>query len=148
VDNDALERASLLATSVLVLAVLALLFLHDLLATGVPGLAVQGLAALLMLWARLTLGRRSFHAAATPTAGGVIATGPYRYWRHPIYASILYFLWAGVASHRSTLTVGLALLASAALGARMVTEERLMAARYPDYAPYAARTKRIIPFVV
>jgi protein-S-isoprenylcysteine O-methyltransferase Ste14 len=147
VDNDALERASLLATSILVVAVVALLFLDDLLAIGVPLLTIQGLAALLMLWARLTLGRRSFHAGATPTTGGVVTTGPYHYWRHPIYAAILYFLWAGVASHHSPLAVGLGLIGSAALAIRMAMEERLMGARYPEYAPYAARTKRIIPFV-
>src|SRR5436305_14686109 len=64
-------------------------------------IAVQVLAALLMIWARLTFGLRSFHAAATPTAGGLVDTGPYRYWRHPIYAAILYFVWAGALCHRT-----------------------------------------------
>ena len=60
---------------------------------------VQVAAVLLMVWARMTFGRRSFHAAANPTAGGLVTWGPYRYWRHPIYSAILLFLWSGVLSH-------------------------------------------------
>ena len=48
-----------------------------------------------MVAARITFGRRSFHAAANPTEGGLVTTGPYAYIRHPIYAAILYFVWAG-----------------------------------------------------
>lgn len=40
-----------------------------------------------MAWARLTFGRRSFHASAVPTAGGVETRGPYRFIRHPIYTA-------------------------------------------------------------
>src|SRR5690349_14967955 len=43
-----------------------------LLAGGWLGQAVQVLAVGLMLWARWTFGRRSFHAAANPTAGGLV----------------------------------------------------------------------------
>jgi protein-S-isoprenylcysteine O-methyltransferase Ste14 len=54
-------------------------------------ITIQVVAALLMVWARLTFGIRSFHGTANPTAGGLVTTGPYRYFRHPIYAAILYF---------------------------------------------------------
>ena len=79
-----LERASLAATSVLVVAVVTLLARHALFANSPVGIGVQIGAGALMLWARLTFGGRSFHAAANPTAGGVVTTGPYRFVRHPI----------------------------------------------------------------
>jgi len=101
-----------------------------------------------MLWARLTFGRRSVHAAANPTAGGVVTTGPYRFVRHPIYAAILYFLWAGVLSHARVPHIALAALATMMVAVRIATEERLLVRRYPEYAAYAARTKRVIPFVL
>jgi protein-S-isoprenylcysteine O-methyltransferase Ste14 len=65
--------------------------------TGPITITIQVIAALLMVWARLTFGIRSFHGTANPTAGGLVTTGPYRYIRHPIYAAILYFFWAGIA---------------------------------------------------
>ena len=64
-----------------------------------PFIAGQVCAVLLMIAARLTFGRRSFHAAANPTAGGVVSTGPYAYVRHPIYAAAIYFTWAGALDH-------------------------------------------------
>ena len=55
-------------------------------------------AGVLMFWARRTFGRRSFHLTADPTEGGLVTSGPYRYIRHPIYASIILFAWAGIGS--------------------------------------------------
>lgn len=109
---------------------------------------VQTAAALLMVWARRTFGRRSFHAAADSTAGGLVTTGPYRYIRHPIYAAICWFVWAGVAANLSTRAVLAALLVTTGAIARLFCEERLMVERYPEYAEYARTTKRLIPGVL
>lgn len=128
-------------------ALTALLLRGALLAAWAPGLAVQGLALALMVWARVTFGLRSFHAAAAPTEGGLVTTGPYRYLRHPIYAAALYLTWAGVLTHLSPANFLLGLVPAAGLGARMLAEERLLSARYPGYAAYARRTARMIPFI-
>ena len=142
-----LDNASRLATALLVVAIVTLLFRHALFATTPVPLVLQGAALLLMLWARLTFGRRSFHASATPTEGGLVTTGPYRYWRHPIYAAVLLFTWVGVIVHFSMTNAVLAVIASLATAVRIASEERLVRERYPEYADYASRTKRLIPFV-
>lgn len=111
-------------------------------------ITIQVIAALLMVWARLTFGIRSFHGTANPTAGGLVTTGPYRYIRHPIYAAILYFLWAGIAAHPSTVTVAVGLLATALTAVRIVAEEKLLVTMYPEYGAYARVTKRVVPFVL
>jgi protein-S-isoprenylcysteine O-methyltransferase Ste14 len=142
------ETVSISATVVLTTAVIGLLLDRSLFARTPVGIIVQSAAAVLMLWARLTLGWRSFHAAANPTEGGLVTSGPYQWVRHPIYLAILAFLWAGVASRGTILDVLIAIVATGAVAVRMGTEEVLIVERYPDYADYARRTKRLIPFLL
>jgi protein-S-isoprenylcysteine O-methyltransferase Ste14 len=117
------------------------------LGNGPITISVQVAAVALMVWARLTFGKRSLHATANPTPGGLVINGPYRYLRHPIYAAALYFLWAGIAVHLSVTHMIVALIATAGLAIRMVAEETLIVAKYPEYAAYASRTRRLVPFV-
>jgi protein-S-isoprenylcysteine O-methyltransferase Ste14 len=128
------------------LAGLALTF--SLSAWRVPVIAAQVGALALMVWARATFGLRSFHPEATPTAGGVVTTGPYRYVRHPIYAAILLFLLTGAISHPSVTSALFAMTAIIGTAMRITMEERLLLARYPEYAAYAATTARVVPFVL
>ena len=110
-------------------------------------ISLQVVALLLFLWARVTFGRRSYHAVADPTEGGLVTTGPYRFIRHPIYAAVCLFTWAGVAGHwswSSGLCGGL-ILGSALM--RIFCEEVLVEARYPEYRQYKAITWRMIPYV-
>jgi protein-S-isoprenylcysteine O-methyltransferase Ste14 len=121
---------------------------REILARSVAGIAIQAGAVGLMIAARVTFGRRSFHAAANPTAGGLVTHGPYRWWRHPIYAAVLYFIWAAALDHHSTPAVIAALLVTLVAGVRMYAEETLLMKTYSDYAAYRARTARVIPFVL
>lgn len=118
------------------------------LATRPVTIAIQGAAVLLMIYARLTFGRRSFHAAANPTAGGLVTSGPYAVLRHPIYSAVMYFTWAAVADHWSWAAVGGGVLITAGAVARMLMEERMLVAQYPEYRDYMRRTRRVVPFVL
>ncbi|HVH58616.1 MAG TPA: isoprenylcysteine carboxylmethyltransferase family protein [Vicinamibacterales bacterium] len=106
---------------------------------------VQALAVVLMVWARLTFGLRSFNPGAAPTEGELVTTGPYRYWRHPIYAAVIIFVATAAVSHATWRAAALALTVAGGLYLRMRSEERLLARRYADYRAYAARTARVIP---
>ena len=143
-----LRKLSIVATAVLVVAVVSLLWRHSLFAVGSVWIGVQAVACALMLWARLTFRGRSFHAGADPTPGGLVTTGPYRLVRHPIYSAILFFVWAGVASHGTILSILAAIVATAMITVRIGTEEALVAESYPEYREYAQHTKRLIPFVL
>ena len=134
-----------------VLAVLGLLYLMTkgaILSTNIAGLIVQAGAVALMIWARVTFGLRSFHAQADTTEGNLVTHGPYRRLRHPIYASIIYFVWTGVLSHISLDACAAALLISAGLFARMLLEEKFLREKYPEYPEYCRSAKRVIPFVL
>lgn len=129
-------------------ALVLLLSAHALLGETAVPIAVQVAAFGLMIWARLAFGRRSFHASADPTEGGVVTSGPYRYLRHPIYAAVLYFTLAGVLSHLSAVNAALGACVAAGAAMRIFTEERLLVERYPEYGDYASRTRRVIPFIL
>jgi protein-S-isoprenylcysteine O-methyltransferase Ste14 len=143
-----LKTVSILGFVIMVVATLILLKINDLFGDNVLSIVVQILAVGLMLWARVTFGKRSFHAAGNPTEGRLVTSGPYRYVRHPIYAAVLYFIWPGILTHLSLETVALGLCGIVGVGMRMVVEEKLLRARYPEYGEYANRTKRLIPFLV
>jgi protein-S-isoprenylcysteine O-methyltransferase Ste14 len=125
-----------------------LYYRHALFARHPAVIAIQVAAALLMLAARITFGRRSFHAAANPTEGGLVTTGPYGYVRHPIYAAILYFVWAGALDNLSPASCVWASLVTAGAVTRMLFEERMLVQRYPAYAAYMRRVRRVVPYVL
>lgn len=142
---------SLIAVVLLIACAVLLLERHEVVARAPLGIALQLLAVMLMIWARLTFGLRSFHAGANPTPGGLVTDGPYRYLRHPIYSAVLLFIWTGVLTHGTPPTmVALALAVGATVmtAIRIHAEERLVLASMPEYAAYAARTKRLIPYLL
>jgi protein-S-isoprenylcysteine O-methyltransferase Ste14 len=141
------NAASILGLLLMVAGLFGLFFTHSLFGHHPLFIAIQIAACLLMIAARLTFGLRSFHASANPTSGGVVSTGPYAYWRHPIYSAVIYFIWAGALDHGGWGPVVWAALATAGAVVRMLCEEQMLVVRYPDYRAYMARTRRVIPFV-
>jgi protein-S-isoprenylcysteine O-methyltransferase Ste14 len=139
--------ASLVGFLLMAIAVGGLVFTHALFSPSPVVIAVQVAAVAIMVWARLTLGRRSFHPAADVIDGGLITTGPYRFIRHPIYAAACVFCWAGALANSAVvpLTAGVLLLIGAVI--RIFAEERLLVDRYPEYRNYAKGTKRMVPYL-
>ena len=110
-------------------------------------IAVQVAAFALMVWARVTFKGRSFHLSAEPTEGGLVTTGPYRFIRHPIYTAVCLFVWAAFFGAPSRITALFALLVTVGALVRIGCEERCLLREFPEYATYARRTKRMVPFL-
>src|ERR1019366_2636047 len=142
-----IKNASLIGLIFAMLAMATLVFRESLFGIGPIAISIQVFAGLLMLWSRVTFGKRSFHASANPTGGGLVTNGPYKFIRHPIYASILYFTWAGILEHFSIINLLLGVTVTIGLFIRIFAEERLVEKLYPNYLLYATRTKRIIPYI-
>ncbi len=142
-----LKSLSVLGYLAMAGGVVGLLLAHCLLSPSPVVLLPQGAAVTLMIWARITFGRRSFHFAANPTEGGLVTTGPYRFIRHPIYTAVCLFTVPGVAAHWSWASALLGALVMLGALLRMLSEEKLLVGRYPEYRQYAAATSRMIPFV-
>ncbi len=146
-DARRLRRAALAGYAAMLAGLFGLLLRHSLIASSLPAILVQLAALALFVWARLAFGLRSFHPGATPTARGLVTTGPYRWVRHPIYTAACLIAWAGALSGGSLVGVALAALVTAGALVRTLCEERLVAVHHPEYADYAARTARMIPGV-
>lgn len=141
------KNASLIGLLLMIGGLAELIIQEQVLTASVPVIVLQGLAIALMVWARLTFGLRSFHATASPTEGGLVTTGPYRWIRHPIYTALCLFSWACSAGHPSWFSAGMAGLVTAGGVVRMLAEEASVRVRYPEYAEYARKTSRMVPFV-
>jgi len=77
----------------------------------------------------------------------LVVSGAYRFVRHPIYSGIAFMafgwsLWLG-----SGLTAGYALLLFIFFDIKSRREERLLVAKFPEYAAYRARVRKLIPFI-
>jgi protein-S-isoprenylcysteine O-methyltransferase Ste14 len=138
---------SIAGLAVMVIGFAGLVTGHEFFSPSPLVIAVQVAGVVLMLWARITFGRRSLHAAADPTEGGLVTTGPYRFIRHPIYTAACLICWAAVLGHASVRTVLLGSLVLVGGLMRMLSEERLLVERYPEYRQYALVTKRMVPYV-
>lgn len=142
-----LRTISLAALLLMALALVGLLVRGAFFSPQPVVIMAEVTAVALMVWARLTFGHRSLQAAANPTSGGLVTTGPYRYIRHPIYTAACLFGWSGILAHWSLINVLLgALLLAGAVG-RMLCEERLIVEVYPEYRDYAQATKRMVPYI-
>jgi len=142
-----MKSLSVLGILLMVAGLLGLFFTRSLFSASPIVIAIQAAAAVLMMWARVTFGRRSFHATANTTEGGLVTSGPYRYIRNPIYTSVVLFCFAGAGARLSWRSVVFALFVLAGTLVRVIAEERFLRVRYPEYAEYAARTKRMVPHV-
>lgn len=142
-----MKALSALGLLLMLVGLFGLFLSHSLFWRSPVVIGLQALAVFLMVWARVTFGVRSFHATANPTEGGLVTTGPYRFVRHPIYTAVVLFAFAGAFAHPSFASAGLAAVVFAGALVRMLLEERMLVSRYPEYAEYASRTKRMLPIV-
>lgn len=111
-------------------------------------LLVEGSGFALAAWTMFAMLPRAFNIVPDVRVGNpLVQHGPYRWIRHPMYASLLlitlplviqapslwrWLLWAGLLVD---------------LLVKLRYEERLLGAHYPEYANYRQQTKRLIPFL-
>lgn len=79
--------------------------------------------------------------------GSLVQSGPYALVRHPIYTGVLamalgYALWRA-----SWFTLGYAALLFLFFDVKARREERWLRERYPDYAAYQRRVRRLVPWL-
>lgn len=137
---------SLVAGQFLVLG--ALFATGPLLARSVPFLVLECAGVAMGIWAVATmkLGRFNITPDVAPQ-GRLVTTGPYRWIRHPMYTSLLLTASALVADSPTPVRIVLLFCLLAILVRKLLFEERLLRAHYPDYANYTKRSSRLVPFL-
>lgn len=111
-------------------------------------LALEIIGCALGAWAVLTMRLDNLRILPEPGASHrLVTSGPYRWIRHPMYTAVLLSFGALAADFftwpRAAIWIAMALIHVL----KLTREERLMLARFPAYAGYAQRTKRLIPLV-
>jgi protein-S-isoprenylcysteine O-methyltransferase Ste14 len=117
----------------------------------VPPAVIRGISAPLALGA-FVLGvygllylRRSL--SIIPEARRLVTGGPYRLIRHPLYAAEILAACALILDRPGLWAVITLVPFIAVQMLRARFEEGLLSRTFPEYAPYAARTRRLIPLV-
>ncbi len=116
--------------------------------SALPLLALQAIGLFLGGWALITMRLHRLSVLPDPLPRvELVRSGPYRFIRHPMYASLLIVAlgWVLAAPHlwRWLLWLGLV----AILTAKLLYEERLLRERLSDYQAYQRRSWRLLPFV-
>ena len=111
-------------------------------------LFLLGMAVVLGLW---TLGYNrwgNFNIRPELRSGARLVTGgPYRWIRHPMYASVLLGVGALVYADPRPWRVMLLVALLLVLMTKAAREEAYLRAAFPEYSAYASRTWRLVPFV-
>lgn len=114
-----------------------------------PALLVMEIAALaLAVWAILTVRIRHVNVIPDVRHGSpLVRKGPYRWIRHPMYASILLGALALVLDQPTPLRWLIYGVLLIDLLVKLTYEERLLAAAFPIYTAYQEVSKRLIPYI-
>lgn len=136
------------ALAILIIVLLYLLISGNLLSPSPFVIAAQVLAVTLNLWARRSFQAGQFSIHAEPREGQLLLRGPYRFIRHPMYASALLLVWSSILGHISPINVVIGLIMTGVIAIRIMVEEQFLRTRYPDYEEYSRKTRRIIPLII
>jgi len=93
------------------------------------------------VWVLLWLGRS---LSITAQARKLVTHGPYEYVRHPLYLAEEIAIVGIIVGHMSLEAVLLGAVHWAFQLRRMVNEERVLRATFPEYTDYAARTPMLL----
>ena len=111
------------------------------------GTMLMAVGALLFFASAFSLGPNLTPLPLPKEQGTLVQSGPYRLVRHPIYAGGLALVFGWALLVQGLLTLGYAALLLIFLDIKSTREERWLAERFPEYADYKRRVRKLIPFI-
>lgn len=104
-----------------------------------------GLTGLWAIWT-IRLGNLSI-MPYVKNGGKMVAKGPYRYVRHPMYTGLILVAWALVSNFYTPTRLIFATILTLALVIKLHLEETYLRKAFEPYADYSKQTKKLIPFI-
>lgn len=113
----------------------------------VVGVALMSAAAVLSVWGTLTLGSNLSVLPHPKEGSNFIESGPYRLVRNPIYTGLILGSFGLALTLHSWLSLVYALALLIVFDLKTRREECWLRERYPAYADYQRRVKKLLPWV-
>ena len=95
----------------------------------------------------LNLGRNLTPLPRPKEQATLVVTGAYRLVRHPIYSGVTFMAFGWALWLHGWLTLGYALLLFTFFDVKSRREERWLEEKFPEYAAYRRRVRKLIPFI-
>jgi protein-S-isoprenylcysteine O-methyltransferase Ste14 len=115
---------------------------------NMPGSVLVAAGIAVGAWALTANRPGNFNIRPEPKSGGRLATGgPYRYVRHPMYLAVMLAMLGFCLGYATPWRWAALAALWIVLAIKSGIEEEALAARYPDYADYARKRKRIVPYI-
>jgi protein-S-isoprenylcysteine O-methyltransferase Ste14 len=111
------------------------------------GITLIALGFFIALAAAIGLGRALTPLPKPNEAGQLVASGVYRWVRHPIYTGVLLVALGWAFYIEGLVTLWSVLLIAIFFDIKSRSEERWLQEKYPEYAAYSKKTRRLIPFI-
>lgn len=106
------------------------------------------IGALIGIWSIYTLRLGNLNLTPHVREGGsLVAKGPYRFIRHPMYTGLIIIAWAFVGNFPTTLRIIFAVVLTISLVIKLHLEEQYLKLSFPLYSEYISKTKKLIPFI-
>jgi protein-S-isoprenylcysteine O-methyltransferase Ste14 len=106
---------------------------------------IGGLVGLWAIWT-ITLGNLSI-MPYVKEGGKMVAKGPYRFIRHPMYTGLILVGWGLVLGYYTPLRLVFVLILTLALVIKLHLEETYLKKAFQPYSEYTRQTKKLIPFI-
>lgn len=112
-----------------------------------PAIAIAGSATIIVgsLFIIVSITRLGQSFSIVPQARTLVVSGPYRLVRHPLYLAEEIALAGLLLQYAWPFSLAFLAIHFAFQIQRMLYEEELLSATFPDYASYARKTARLIP---
>ncbi len=143
-----IDFKSIILVIIQLICIVLILLTGSLVPRSFPLQIVFVLALSLGVWALWIINFKNFRLTPNfPKDSRLVAKGPYKLIRHPMYSCLLLTTLMIVLDDLSIIRIAIWIILFIDLYIKLVYEEKLIIDRNTDYLIYKRGTKRLIPFI-